>query len=283
LSAKKYTPDSILSTFDEFRKAISAHEEQKVSSYPIQSLNDMLGGIHQGEVIIVKGAEGLGKTELFRLIEDHLLRTTNMPFGIIHLEENAGTTIQGIVSYYIKDKVSLDDGIHDDKFVFDMFTEAVGNDESRLMLYNAFDTEEERVFLDNIRFMVTVGGAKGIFFDHITWMATGSSQDEDERRKLDRISQKLANMARELGFFLFMISHVNDDGKTRGSRNITKVANTVIHLERNKEHPSPDERNKMHLTVEKARRRGCQTGPAGYLMFDPSTTNLVDVASRTIT
>ena len=84
-------------------------------------------------------------------------------------------------------------------------------------------------------------------------------------------------MAKELKFCLIEISHVNDDGKTRGSRNITKVANTVIHMFRDKINPVASERNKLYLVVEKARLRGAETGPAGFLVFNSTTLNLEDV------
>ena len=69
---------------------------------------------------------------------------------------------------------------------------------------------------------------------------------------------------------MVMISHVNDEGKTRGSRNITKVANTVIHLTRDMLSGSEDIRNTVSFMIEKARLGG-KTGPAGTAFFDPDT------------
>ena len=103
-------------------------------------------------------------------------------------------------------------------------------------------------------------------------MATGL-QDEDERKKLDRISQKLKLLAKELRFALVMISHVNDDGKTRGSRNITKVANSVIHLDRAVSEGSTG----TQITVEKARLGG-RTGPGGKAYFDRESGRLLPEA-----
>jgi hypothetical protein len=67
-----------------------------------------------------------------------------------------------------------------------------------------------------------------------------------------------------------MISHVNDDGKTRGSRNISKIADLSIHLDRDLTVVDPIERNTTRLTIRK-NRFASQTGPAGQLYFDPST------------
>ena len=90
-------------------------------------------------------------------------------------------------------------------------------------------------------------------------MATGQEDDEDERRKLDRISQKLKLLAKELRICIIEVSHVNDNGQTRGSRNITKVASTVIHVERNVlEEDAPTE-----FTIEKNRNYS-RAGSGGY-------------------
>jgi replicative DNA helicase len=150
----------------------------------------------------------------------------------------------------------------------------VGEREDRVYIYESFDVEDENQMIDTIRFLVSACGCDFIFLDHISWLATGM-ENEDERKKLDRISQKLKLLAKELRFCLIMISHTNDDGKTRGSRNISKVANTVIHLTRDKVSPSLEERNKMYYTIEKARTGG-NTGPAGVGVFDRETMMLID-------
>src|SRR3954464_14030930 len=69
---------------------------------------------------------------------------------------------------------------------------------------------------------------------------------------------------------LIFVPHVNDDGKTRGSRNISKIAHTWIHLDRNVVAETEDARNITYLTVRK-NRFAHRTGPAGVLVFDPST------------
>jgi hypothetical protein len=63
-----------------------------------------------------------------------------------------------------------------------------------------------------------------------------------------------------------MVSHVNDEGLTRGSRNISKTAATWVHLDRDVKAGS----NVTRLNLNK-NRFGAKTGPAGELLFDPST------------
>lgn len=272
-SAKKYTPDNIINTFDEIAQSLNKSEEDKIGTYPFEGLQNALYGLHRGEYVVFKGPEGIGKTEIFRAIEHHLLKTTKSNIGIIHLEEDQGTTVKGISTY--EDKypyIHLEDN-SDKNEILKAYRNAVGDNEGRVYIYNSFDVEDEDQILDNIRFLVSACNCDFIFLDHITWLATGQD-DEDERRKLDRISQKLKLLAKELHFCVILITHTNDDGKARGSRNITKVANTVINLNRDKENLDEGERRRTYFSVEKGRGGGCKTGPAGWAEYNPDTLTL---------
>lgn len=276
---KRYTPDNILSSYKDFEGALKRKREERLGTYPFEELQGMLHGLHAGEVIVVKGDEGIGKTEIFRAIENHILESTKHPIAILHLEEDNGTTLRAMASYYAQDGSLHPESNVSDQDVLESIKKATGGDETRVFLHSSFDVEDESQFTDNMRFLVAGCGVRIVFFDHISWLATGNA-GEDERMKLDRISQKLKLLAKELNFCLLMISHVNDDGKTRGSRNITKVANTVIHLQRDKTHVDPVEKNKMNMIVEKARLAGAKTGPAGYALYDDEKLMLIDPRSR---
>lgn len=273
--ARRFAPDNIISTFSEIEKTLEQSKEDQIGTYPFTQLNAALYGLHQGEVIVFKGPEGIGKTEIFRATEHHLLKTTKHPIGIIHLEEDNGTTVKAIAGYELEVPAVLPDCGLSNEEIFSGYKKAVRDDEGRVHLYSSFDVEDEDAFLANIRFLVAAAGCKFIFLDHISWLATGM-ETEDERKKLDRISQKLKLLAKELKFCLIMISHVNDEGKTRGSRNITKVANTVIDLSRNLTTADISDRNMIWMTIEKARLGG-QTGPAGRAFMNRETGRLEDV------
>ena len=280
-SAKRYTPDNILSTYEDFAEALKEKREECLATYPFTSLQNALYGLHSGEVVVFKGEEGIGKSETFRAIESHVLKTTKHPIGIIHLEEDNGTTLRGLASYFTGQSSMTPDSMVSDDDVLSSIMEMTGGDEGRIYLHSSFDVEDEDAFTDTIRFLAAACGCRIIMLDHISWLATGGDND-DERKKLDRISQKLKLLAKELKFCLIEISHVNDDGKTRGSRNITKVANTVIHLHRDKVHSDPVERNKMYMLVEKARLTGAKTGPVGYAVYDTESMMLVDPQTKGI-
>lgn len=265
-NARRYSPDNIISTFAEIRAALEGHNESQLGTYPFKTLNEKTYGLHEGEVIVVKARRGVGKTELLRAIEYHLLKTTSHNIGLIHLEEDNGTTIKALAGYQLGLPAVLPDSGISLEDVFSGYTNLVDGDESRVHLYNSFELEDENAFIDNIRFMVAGAGCRFIVFDHITWLATGGD-DQDERKKLDRISQRLKLLAKELRFCLIMVSHINQQGGTRGSMNIENVANTIIFLDRQEKHQDEEERKKTFVTLEKVRLGG-STGPSGTLIMN---------------
>lgn len=272
--AKKFTPDNIINDYVDIEKALEEESSEKIGDYPFSSLNDTLYGMYRGEVVLFKGNTGIGKTEVLRAIEHHLLKTTDISIGIIHAEESKKTTIKAIATYEKRFPfVHLEDTSPKEK-IMSAYKEAVGNSE-RVYIYKLFDVSDEELFMNNIRFLVKVCGCQVIFLDHITWLATGQT-DEDDRRKLDRLSQNFKTMAEELDFCLVVVSHTNDDGKTRGSRNISHVAPTIIHLSRENTSSSSVIRNQTHFLVEKGRGGGTKTGPAGFAFYNEETLCLED-------
>lgn len=274
-SAKKYTPDNIISTFSEIEEALKESQEQEIGTYPTERLNDMLYGLYRGQVVVVKGMEGIGKTEIFRMMEYHLLKTTECKLGLIHMEEDKSTTIKGLATYELGVPCTLPDTGMSDKDILKGYAKAVGDSEDRVFIYTMFGGDDPDDVLDSIRFLVASGGVDIVFLDHITLLVTGT-EEGDERRKLDYMSTKLKKMAKELQFCLVMITHVNDDGQTRGSRNISKIADTMINLDRDKLSEDEAERNTLFITIEKNRMTG-RTGKAGALLFDTNTFKLVEV------
>lgn len=268
-NARRFAPDNIISTFSEIEKALKEDREAKLGDYPFRVLNQQLYGLHEGEVVVVKAPEGVGKTAFFRALEYHILVSSKHNIGVIHLEEDNGTTVKAIAGHHLKMPAVLPDCGLSEEDILTGFKSAVQDTEGRVHIYSSFDVESEDNFLNNLRFLISAAGCRFIFLDHISWLATGM-EDEDERKKLDRLSQKIKLLAKELRACIIMISHVNDDGKTRGSRNISKVANTVISLHRDIISMDPMTRNTTEFLIEKARLGG-RTGPGGKGYYNTMT------------
>lgn len=267
-NSKKYLPKGIINGYSDIKEILGRTSTAALATYPFPTLNEMTYGIREGEVNLFTALEKVGKTEIMRAIEYHLLTTTDENIAIIHLEEEEKRSVQGLLSYELDTPVHLPDSgvsLEDQLKAYEKVTKRDG----RLHFYTHFGSDDPDTILSVIRYLVVVCKCKFVFLDHITMLVTGYEGD-DERRKLDYISTRLAMLTRELKFTLFLVSHVNDNGQTRGSRNISKIADLIVHLDRNPEAESFDQRNTTALMV-KGNRYAARSGPAGFLMFNPVT------------
>lgn len=267
-ASKRFLPEGILASYGDFDQIIDDESEKPAIPYPFGKLQELTYGIRTGELVLLTAQEGMGKTEIFRAIEYHILKTTDSNIGVIHLEESKARTLKGYVGYELKSPVHLPEFSLSKDDLKKHLRIATGRDE-RLHIYSHFGSDDPDVILSTIRFMAGACNCKYIFLDHITMVVSGL-QGEDERKSLDYISTQLAMMVEAMDFTLFLISHVNDEGKTRGSRNISKVADLRIDLHRDLTADSDLVRNTTQLTVSKNRFAG-KTGPAGQLFFDQDT------------
>lgn len=265
--SRRFIPEEILSSFSDIGRILSQAKKQPLVSYPFTRLQEMTYGIGRG-ITLVTAQEGQGKTEIIRAIEAHILETTDINVGLIHLEESQQRSIQGLAGYQLREPVHLPDSQASIRNVEEAFIRLAKRDE-RVHIINYFDGDDPNRALDLIRFLAAKCECKVIFLDHISQLVS-AMDDQDERKKLDYFATKLEQMTQELDFALVLVSHVNDEGKTRGSRYIGKVASVRIDL--NRDHLSDDSviRNTTYLCVSK-NRDGATTGPAGSVYFDRDT------------
>lgn len=265
--SRRFIPDEIVFSYAEVSKILRDAKTRPIITYPFPKLQEMTYGICQG-ITLITAQEGQGKTEVIRAIEAHALRTTDYNIGIIHLEESRRRSIQGLAGYELEQPVHLPDSTLSIEDVFHGYQRITRRDE-RVYIINHFDSDDPGSALELIRFLVVKCECRLIFLDHITQLVSALEGD-DERKKLDFFSTKLEQMTQELDFSCMLVSHVNDEGRTRGSRYISKVANIRIDLTRDHLSSDPIERNKTQLIVSK-NRDGAKTGPSSVLYFNPDT------------
>jgi twinkle protein len=274
-NARPYTPKGIVSSYEDIGRVLEESDRTSIAEYPFSTLQGLTYGIRLGEVVLFTAQEKVGKTEVLRAIEYHVLKTTDENVGIIHLEEQEKRCVLGLVGYELECPAHLPDTpLSEDDAL--QAVKALTRTDGRLNIYSHFGSDNPDTIIDVIRYLAAVRNCKFIFLDHIS-MLVSAMEGDDERRKLDYISTKLAMLTRELGFTLFLVSHVNDEGKTRGSRYIAKIADLIIHLERNLEAPKMEDRHKTYLHVRGNRYAGA-TGPAGVLWFDPKKYKLEEMS-----
>jgi twinkle protein len=275
LNARKYLPDVIKSSTSEFRDILKEAPKFGVP-YPFPTLTEMTYGIRKGESVLITAQEKVGKTELMHAIEHKLLKDTDDNVGAIYLEEPIRRHLQALAGLEIGRPVHLPDCGVDQDQVADALQKVVRVDD-RLHVYSHFGSDDPDVLLDTIRFLVVSRKCGFILLDHISMAVSGRS-DDDERRSIDYLCTRLQMMVKELGFSLIFVSHLNDNGQTRGSRYPGKICDVRIDITRDMQDPDPVIRNTMHVTVAYNRYSG-KSGPAGDLLFDPATYTLKEIAN----
>lgn len=260
-NAKPYAPENI-KTFDMLRDSVLNPPDIKTFPYPWEPLNEITGGQQLHQFIIIQADTGVGKTQFVKELEFFDGMTNEQKIGIIHLEEPDHRTAQGLVSIYLNTPLHLNLREVPKEDISNAF-DAISNTD-RYYLYDSFGSEDVDAVVSKIRYMVVVLGCTIIVLDHIHMVA--SDAGESERFKLDELAGKLKKLTMEAPFILLGVVHTNDDGQTRGTRVIDKLADLVIHLDRNKEEENPKLRNKTKVTVRKNRYSG-ETGVVCYLDY----------------
>jgi len=277
-SAKKYLPENIVSSLDDFAAALNQPIKLGVP-YPFKALTDMTYGIRTGESVLITAQEKVGKTEFMHFILHNLLKETKDDVGIagLFIEEPKQRTLQAIAGIELGKPVHLpDSGVSNDQ-VIEAFNKVVGRDD-RLYLYSHFGSNDPEIILDTIRFLATACACKYVLFDHIGMAVSGLGGD-NERVALDYLGTRLEMMVKELDFALIYVSHVNDFGQTRGSRYLGKLCDLRIDLTRDTANPDLGIRNTVHVTVPYG-RFSSNSGPVGSYLFDPWSQTYTEVAAN---
>jgi twinkle protein len=271
-NSKRFLPDNVISSLDAFKKIVTEETNQKGLLFPYKCLNSKTFGLRTGEITLVTAQEGVGKTEFIRGIEYKILKETDDNLALIHLEENKTRLLKGFVGLELGVPVHIPSSSVSQDQIEAAIDSLVKRDD-RLHIYSHFGSDDPDVILGVIRFLVSAAKCRYVTFDHITMVTSGSGQEE--RIPLDQLSTKLRMLVDELDFALILVSHLNKEGTTRGSANISKIADTWINLDRDLEANSEAVRNTTELTLKKNRFFG-ETGPAGSLKFDKEKFCLVD-------
>lgn len=273
-NAKKFLPDNLISSLSDFEKELLKPVKYGVS-YPFPTLNNMTYGMRTGEVVLITAQEGVGKTEVMHTLLHNTLKETKDAVGAIFLEESKQRLLQAIAGIELKRPVHLPDSGCQPSEVISALKRVVPTDD-RLYVYNHFGSDSADSLLDTVRFIVTTRGCRWVYFDLISLAVAGVGGDR-EREQLEYFSARSEMMTQELDFGLIMVSHVNDNGQTRGSRMISKNCHIRIDLKRDVENPDDRSRRTIKMTLAK-NRPASMTGPAGELLFNPMTHTLSETA-----
>lgn len=271
-NAKKYVPENILNTSDQFLKLYQDTPNHLYVPTGITELDDKILGLMQGHFTVFKAPTGIGKTELMRYLEYTLLKK-GIPIAAWHLEETKLRSLLGLVSYELNDNLTRRDLIEEkgrEQEVIKAITDLT-KDELFYQFYLQ-DGEGSDELCDQIRYFSQACGVRYVFFEPIQDVISGSS-DESKEQMLADLSVRLSKLAAELNVGIVSIGHTNDNGDFKYCRMIGQRASVIVNLQRDKEATDMQERNTTHLHVEKNRPTG-EVGTAGKMRFNTDTFTL---------
>lgn len=276
--AKKYLPENIISSLDEFKTMLSTPPKLG-APYPFAKLTAMTYGIRTGETVLITAQEKVGKTEFMHTILHNLLKeqADDVNIGALFFEEPGTRTLQAIAGIELGKPIHLPDCIVSEVERNEALDKVVKRDD-RLYLHPYSGGIDPDAILDTLRFLAAGCACRFILWDHPGMVVFGASDDK-ERQTIDYLATRTELLAQELDFALLVVYHVNDQGQIRGSRYPGKTCSVRINLSRDMENVDPDIRNQVHISV--GYNRFCSaSGPVGTYTFDEQTQKYTEAANN---
>lgn len=282
--ATTYTPAGIL-TKEELWSQLEKYNEIESVPYPdfMGGLNEKLKGMRFGEITLWTSGTGSGKSTLLREIAFHLLQTTKDKIGIVSLEESPAETARKMSGMALnrnpaKEEIPLDELKQGYDSVF-------GDD--RVLVLDHQGSISDGSIMDFLEYMCLTG-AKYIFVDHITILASEGAEGLTGNEAIDKIMNDLLRLVKKHNVWVGLISHLRktdnkgrsfEEGKLpamddiRGSGSIKQISMDIIAFARNVGSDNEEERNTIKTKVLKCRYTGL-TGPSGSLYYQFDTGRL---------
>lgn len=288
MSAKEMHPAGIVSGADTWDLMINKPTNRGIP-YPWDGLNDKMYGMRLGDLDTITSGSGMGKTQLVRELEYHLVTTTDASVGVLALEEPVADSVEALAGLHINKRINLPD-------VRDECTEEelragweATSGTNRIHYFDHFGSLEEDGLISKIRYLAKGLDCKYIILDHLSIVISEFADQGGERERIDAVMTRLKSLTQELNIWIGLIVHLRktsggtsfEEGAVpslddlRGSGAIKQLSNGVITIARNQQHPDKKTRNTSEIHVLKCRLTG-RTGPAGLLEFNEETGRMVE-------
>lgn len=295
-SAKEYRPDGIVAGLDTWERL---KNRPLIASVPYpdhwEDMNKKTYGIRIGDLDTWTSGSGMGKSQIMREIEFHLLRTTEDNIGVIALEEPLEDSVEALMSLFLNKRIHLPDirKTISEEEMYDAWLNTSGT--GRLFYYDHFGSVDEDSLISKIRFLVNGCGCKYIILDHLSIVISEFAVEGGERERIDTAMSKLKKLTQELSIWIGLIVHLRktSGGKSfeegavptlddlRGSGSIKQLSNSVFAISRNQQDPDPVQRNTSQIHVLKCRFTG-RTGSSDHLYFNENTGRMIKSEEQTL-
>ena len=264
--AEKFVPKGVR-TFSSLWDDMTSVDNNITVPFPYEGLNKKLYGMSAPHMGVIKAPPKIGKTLLFKIFAHHIWKTTPYNVGMILLEDTNKGIGLGMCAIEMGKPLLVPDTKYEIEELEKVHRALSEGD--RITLFDPTDDRTAENIFNKIVYFVKAHDCKFIFLDHASMLAYQSGEF-DERKFLDKLFADLKSFTTSLNIHLQVIIHVNDDGKTRGSRAPVQLCDWLISLERDKLNDDPIIANTTHVIVEENRISG-DSGLACSLLYDRAT------------
>ena len=280
IQAKPHRPDGVVAAIDLMDQVLHP-KVHRGHDFPWKGWNDCTEGLKPGEVHMLAGGTGIGKSLFSRSIALRLCQT-GVRVAYLGYEESTTTTYERMLSeamgqaMYRRDedwRVDHQQEIRDAAKTF----------AQNLFLIDKFGSDDFDVFIANVRHYVLNEQCSVVVLDHFSLLADGIDLRSDQRRAIDKAIKDLKTLAMELQFTFLVVCHISRNnnnltpaeeggephiGLLKGSSSLGQIPDYIWMLQRN---PNDAERNNMtHCWLKKNRIKG-EVGMKCILEFNINT------------
>ena len=225
-----------------------------------------------------------GKSTVLREIMLHVLETTDASIGVVELEASPHETARQLAYMQLRHNPVVK------MFPLEQlkpgFDKVFGDDRVTIL-----DHQEslEKSIADKLEYMALMG-CKYLFIDHITLLVSEGVDNLTGNEAQDKLMNDLRRLVKKYPIWIGLISQLRktsgDKGKSfeegrmpclddiKGSGSVKQVPFDIVAFARNMSSPDANIRNKMKISVLKARIKGL-TGPVDGATYDFVTGRLV--------
>lgn len=273
--AKPYKPETLMDD-DVLLEEMFTEPKQSDYKYQFSILNELTKGFRPGEIVLVCGGAGLGKSSFTRQIA-HSIIERDEKVGFITLEESPRFYATSLLGYALNRNLRFDKNYYHDPELKEYAKNNIISKTKYFDLSNRLTRESLQLTID---YMVQASGCKWIIFDHITMASTNDKRSE--REEINAIMNLLRELAMRYEVGMFVVSQLRKPDKgdsyeegrrvrrsdLNGSSSLETVPDIIIAVQGN----VYDKTNSRILTVLKNRYNGDNgSGDADTIIYDKDT------------
>jgi len=238
-SAKEFAPDGFVTVDDVWEQATAMPTWGR--SWPWKSLTKLTYGRRDGEGLYLGAGVKMGKSEFVNQYIKHCI-DIGEAVACFKLEEEPPMTFRKFAGKIMHKQFHKPDG----DFTQEELIEGMNKvKDANIFTYGKYGTNSWEDLEPSIRYAVHKG-AKSIIIDPLTRLV--SSDSGEANTQLIEIADKISKMAKDLGFFYIICTHLNapktgkpheEGGKVHsnqftGSRAMMRAAYYMLGIERDK-------------------------------------------------